>query len=75
MPIIFHFNMFKYQPFLTAKANFLYKKMKKQQKNLKDIKTITLTLLILLLMAFLAFQAFVITPSKVEGGMVVYTSN
>jgi hypothetical protein len=34
-----------------------------------------LTLLILLLMAFLGFQAFVVTPSKVEGGMVVYTSN
>ena len=32
------------------------------------------TLLILLLMAFLAFQAFVVTPSKVGGEMVVYSS-
>jgi hypothetical protein len=33
-----------------------------------------LTLLILLLMAFLAFQAFWVTPSKVDGDMVVYGS-
>ena len=32
------------------------------------------TLLILLLMVFLGFQAFVVTPSKVGGEMVVYSS-
>jgi cell division protein FtsB len=62
------------QPFLTAKAIFLYKKMKKQEKNIEDIKKIVITALILLLMAVLGYNALFVTPSKVKPSTVVYSA-